>query len=246
MNVSWLAQIIRLRSLGTLLSFGETADRAQSQPTEGFAEALSMAVRQMGPGDATNLTTSGLDLSPTDAGDSPDGLAVFPGANDVLRNRRAHDIVSGRSMGRTGESVAGAVRAYNASKQIPPYRALIGQAARKYGLDPRLIEKVIAAESGFDARATSRAGAIGLMQLMPETAKALGVSNPYDPAQNIDGGARYLREMLDRYEGDVSLALAAYNAGPGAVDRYGGIPPYRETVAYVNKILGTDGQGLKA
>lgn len=114
----------------------------------------------------------------------------------------------------------------------------IHTAARKYELPPELLRGVIRAESNYQVRAVSHAGAQGLMQLMPGTAKELGVDNPFDIEQNINGGARYLRKMLDKFDGDIKLALAAYNAGPGAVEKYGGeVPPYQETERYVDKVL---------
>lgn len=122
------------------------------------------------------------------------------------------------------------------SKVPAPFRELVERTAHRYGVDPALVDAVIRAESGYDPQATSPAGAAGLMQLMPTTARGLGVSDPYDPAQNVEGGVRYLRGLLDRF-GDVQLALAAYNAGPGAVLRYGGLPPYPETRTYVQRVL---------
>lgn len=116
------------------------------------------------------------------------------------------------------------------------YDGLIGLAARQHRVPPALVKAVIAAESKFDPRAVSRKGALGLMQLMPATAESLGVTDPHRPAENVDGGVRYLRSMIERY-GDLPRALAAYNAGPEAVDRFGGIPPYPETRDYVKRVL---------
>lgn len=117
------------------------------------------------------------------------------------------------------------------------YQAEITAAAKKYNLPEKLITSVIKQESNFNASATSAAGASGLMQLMPATASYLGVSDRFDPAQNIMGGAKYLRQMLDQFDNNVETALAAYNAGPGNVKKYGGIPPFQETQNYVKKIM---------
>lgn len=113
----------------------------------------------------------------------------------------------------------------------------IKDVSERYGLDQCLVKALIAAESRFDHVAVSSKGAIGLMQLMPGTAKDMGVLNPFDPKENIEGGARYLKYLLKRFDNDVTLALAAYNAGPEVVKRYGGVPPYGETKAYLQKVM---------
>ena len=123
------------------------------------------------------------------------------------------------------------------------YEPYVLEHSTRHSLSPELVRAVIQVESGYNPRALSPKGAMGLMQLMPDTARMLGVQRPYDPEQNIRGGTRYLRMLLDKYDGDVTLALAAYNAGSGAVDRYGKrIPPYRETRDYVRKVRSVAGE----
>ncbi len=131
--------------------------------------------------------------------------------------------------------VAGPVRSRS-------FDELIDEHASRQGVRKDLVKAVIQVESGFNPRAVSNKGAVGLMQLMPGTARQLGVANPFDPSENVRGGVAYLRQLLDRYNGDERLALAAYNAGPGAVDSHGQtVPPYRETRDYVSKVKGIAG-----
>ena len=117
------------------------------------------------------------------------------------------------------------------------YHSIIQEKASIYDMDPSLIKAVITTESNWDCTAISRKGAIGLMQLMPSTASDMNVRNPFDPEENIEGGTRYLSYLLERFQGNLTLALAAYNAGPNAVERFGKVPPFSETKHYVNKVL---------
>jgi soluble lytic murein transglycosylase-like protein len=163
------------------------------------------------------------------AAQSPDAVA-----NSNFQQQLMQASAAGPGIGATAG--AGAAQASGGSGGPGPYKAEIDAAAAKYGLDPALLRGLIKAESNFDPNAGSPAGAQGLCQLMPGTAASLGCTNVHDPAQNIDAGARYLKQQLDAFGGDVTKALAAYNAGPGAVKRYGGVPPYAETQAYVRRV----------
>lgn len=159
-------------------------------------------------------------------------------SNVPTDDRFALLIESPRAAAAPPARVAPSAKALPAAKDSPPYAPIVDKVARDYGLESALLHAVITVESHYDANAVSRAGAAGLMQLMPATAKRYGVDDRFDPEQNMHGGARYLRDLLERFNSDTSLALAAYNAGENAVYKYGNrIPPYRETTDYVKRVL---------
>ena len=137
-----------------------------------------------------------------------------------------------------GPRVSTTIDSMIAMNPAQAYEGLIREAAALYRVDASLIRSIMQAESAFDPSAVSRAGAMGLMQLMPGIAEAFGVEHPFDPRENIMGGARLLRELLDQHRGNVKLTLASYNAGPTAVAQYGGVPPFRETQGYVKRVQG--------
>lgn len=157
---------------------------------------------------------------------APDGSTHFTNAPTDPRYQR---------MGFSTGTQAGWLRLPQGDTR--PYAREITDAANRYGIPERLVTAVIRAESGFNPRAVSRKGAQGLMQLMPSTASVLGVRNSFDPRENIDGGVRHLRGLVDRFPGNLPFAIAAYNAGEKAVTAYGGIPPYPETQDYVVRVL---------
>jgi len=152
------------------------------------------------------------------------------------RTANGTPVISDEGFAKAAPVQARIARVSTVSQRGDRFESLITQHAEAAGLSPVLVRAVIETESAFNPRAVSRVGAMGLMQLMPGTARDLGVNDPFDPNENIRGGTTYLRSLLDRFKGNIQLALAAYNAGPGAVERYDGIPPYRETRNYVAKL----------
>ena len=177
---------------------------------------------------ASGATASLLGLAPTAAGAT--AAAPYGTAGSLAAT-------TGSLAGVPAAAGAGTPNGTTGSLAGVPYGDEITAAARRNGVDPALLAGLVRQESNFNAAAVSPAGARGLTQLMPATAAGLGVANPSDPVQALEGGARYLRRQLDAFGGDVTKALAAYNAGPGAVQRYGGVPPYTETQNYVRNVL---------
>lgn len=163
----------------------------------------------------------------------------------ATRTGRKSGSISSREAAGTREVVQGGSRAGAKAPDLD-LNSLVRRTASQLDVEPELIDAVIRQESGYDPYAVSHKGAKGLMQLMPATAKRFGVKDVFDPAENVQGGVKYLRQLLDRYDGDRRLALAAYNAGEGAVDRFGGVPPYRETQDYVDRIAGPSESDLAA
>lgn len=148
--------------------------------------------------------------------------AINSGLSNAAKSSKTYDIPSASS---------------NRTVQSRPFSEIIKEASLTYGVDENVIGAVIKQESSFNPKAVSSCGAMGLMQLMPATAKSLGVQDAFNAEQNIMAGTRYLKQKIDEFNGSVPLALAAYNAGSGAVRKYGGVPPYKETVAYVDKVM---------
>jgi soluble lytic murein transglycosylase-like protein len=189
------------------------------------------------------MGTPPIEALPSAGPQGPDGLPKYgPGAaSPEAAGQFASLVAAALERAREQGFISGSPLDARSPNPVAPaaIEQLVDQNAATWQVDPALIKAVIANESAFDANATSRAGAMGLMQLMPETASKLGVANAYNPAQNVAGGTRYLKGLLQRFNGDLRLAIAAYNAGPQAVDKHGGIPPYAETQNYVTSVLGS-------
>ncbi|MDJ0873985.1 MAG: lytic transglycosylase domain-containing protein [Desulfobacterales bacterium] len=167
-------------------------------------------------------------------------LAPLPAHADIYMYRDANGVLHFTNVPASSKYrlyIRSSKPRFNSPPGNKKYDGIIKDAARRYGVDFSLLKAIIRAESSFNPLAISRKGARGLMQIMPENYKTLDIQDPFDPQQNIMGGARYFRTLLDRYQGKVALTLAAYNAGPTAVDRYRRIPPYVETQDYVEKVL---------
>jgi soluble lytic murein transglycosylase-like protein len=198
---------------------------AASAPAGELAVSQRVAQLQALVEQTRQAATGAVPTPPTTAGAAP-ASSGSPAFAQALQSATAAAATPAAAQGSSGSS------------QSTPYDALIAQAAQRYGLDPAVLHGLIQQESGFDPNSQSSAGASGLTQLMPGTASSMGVANPLNPAESIEGGARYLSQMMSKFGGNTTDALAAYNAGPGAVQQYGGVPPYAETQSYVSKVLG--------
>jgi soluble lytic murein transglycosylase-like protein len=212
---------------------GELATMQRVQQLQGLIESA----RQVA---SPNFTGASATTSATATASSytPSSYTDFASALQAATSDDAAGGTGAATVSDTSSGVGyGAVQGTSTSGESSAYDALIEQAAARNGVDPAVLHGLIQQESGFNPDAVSSAGASGLTQLMPGTASTLGVANPLDPAESIEGGARYLGELTSQFGGNTEDALAAYNAGPGAVEQYGGIPPYAETQSYVANVL---------
>lgn len=212
-------QIAKTEKTDNKKSFAEVLKSSEAQQTNktGFGNIMTSPSAEV-KSEIMNATTNGI---------SSESIGKF-GALTGIKNK--FNALKASNLG---------MEIPNVSSKAPKAQILsmIDKVAKKHGVDEKLVRALVRQESGFNPNATSHCGAMGLMQLMPATAKGLGVTEPYNPVQNVEGGVKYLKSMLNKYNGNVILALAAYNAGPGAVDKYDGVPPYKETQNYVKSIL---------
>lgn len=251
MDLTSMKTLLELQSMQNLTSQNDTSSNPLSSSSSLFSELIEGLLKEqttntsdpfngLGTVSSSQNLLSTLQSNGTTAGGASTNpyLATFllnsPGAPFNSTNVSNNDVspLAPYITDYTGQQAYTDVLA-NAEK----YRDVITQAAQTYNLPEKLIASVIKQESNFNPNVVSSAGASGLMQLMPTTAKYLGVTDRENPEQNIMGGAKYLRQMLDQFDNDISTALAAYNAGPGNVKKYGGIPPFKETQNYVTKVL---------